>query len=103
MLFSCFFLPTAEVSDRRRQPRRSARGTPKSPPDVERKHGAAVRLHRLVRHHSVTSSLKSSYDPLQRPPPHGLPVQLEKIRSTLASRYCALHNEGPFISVPYGT
>jgi hypothetical protein len=39
---------TTEVSDRRREERRSARGTRELPPGVGRRSGAAVRLHRLV-------------------------------------------------------
>jgi len=41
---------TAQLSDRSRQGRRSARGAPELSPDIERRSGAAVRLHRLVEH-----------------------------------------------------
>ena len=41
--------PTAEVSDRRREERWSARGTSELPPSVQRKSGAAVRSTDFVR------------------------------------------------------
>jgi len=54
----------------------------------------------LIEHHSVISSLKSSFAPLHRPPPQALPVQLEMLRFSQASLNCALINGTRFISVP---
>ena len=51
-------------------------------------------------HHSLISSLKSSFAPLHRPPPQALPVQLERLRFSQASLNRALINGTPFISVP---
>src|SRR4030095_6451405 len=70
------------------------------PPHRQLTRPARVRSSAFVRHHSVNSSLKSSFAPLHRPPPQVLPVQLERLRFSQASLNCALINGNPFISVP---